>query len=150
LDEGGDVGSFFFVNLKAGAAQCSTMEQFHAIELHIGDLYNIHLADNAIYNINDADNATPIHFGHFEVYNPETKRADISFSTLEGISLHSSVGPISEEEFEEVRHKFDRDDIREAFSNFFHDPSEVTLEFKSVWFFNSKCAGWKLGPFGDA
>jgi hypothetical protein len=91
LDEGGDVGSFFFVNLKAGGAQCSTMEQFHAIELHVGDLYNTYLSDHASptriqafgenFVRNFADNATPIHFGHFEVYNPETRRADISFST---------------------------------------------------------------------
>jgi hypothetical protein len=94
LDEDGHpiLEGYWHLDLKAGTAQCSSMEQFRAIELHIGDLHKIVLAANTPSN----------KYGYFNFYDPETRRADISLATFKGVCLFASIGPISQETFEEV------------------------------------------------
>jgi hypothetical protein len=139
LDEDGHciLEGYWHLDLKAGTAQCSSMEQFRAIELHIGDLHKVVLASNAPSQ----------NFGYFNFYDPETRRADISFAAFKGVCLFASIGPISQESFEAVPEEYDQLEIMEVFSNLLKDSGDVTLEFECIQFYNDVWAGWNVGPF---
>jgi hypothetical protein len=113
------------------------MEQFRAIELHIGDLHKVVLASNAPGQ----------NFGYFNFYDPETRRADVSFAAFKGVCLFASIGPISQESFEAVPEEYDQLEIMEVFSNLLNDSGDVTLEFECIQFYNDVWAGWNVGPF---
>ena len=140
LDEDGHLilEGYWHLDLKAGTAQCSSMEQFRAIELHIGDLHKVVLASNAPNQ----------NYGYFNFYDPDTRRADISFATFKGVCLFASIGPISQESFEAIPEEYDQLEIMEVFSNLLNDPgNNVTLEFECIQFYNDVWAGWNVGPF---
>jgi hypothetical protein len=139
LDEDGHTiqQGYWHLDLKAGTFQCSSMEQFRAIELHIGDLHKVVLASNAPGQ----------DYGYFNFYDSETRRADISFATFKGVCLFASIGPISQEKFEEVPEEYDQFEIMDVFSNLLSETGDVTLEFECIQFYNDVWAGWNVGPF---
>jgi hypothetical protein len=61
-------GRTWHVNLKAGAVQCSSRESFRVIKLQIGDLHT---------RPGVASDAPDQKLGSFNIYDPETSRADI-------------------------------------------------------------------------
>jgi hypothetical protein len=140
LDEDGHpiLQGYWHLDLKAGTARCSSMEQFRAIELHIGDLHKIVLASNAPGQ----------NYGNFNCYDPETRRADISIATFKGVCLFASVGPISKETFEEMPEEYDQLEIMDVFYSLLNDPGKVTLEFECIQFYNNVWDGWNVGLFG--
>jgi hypothetical protein len=123
LDEDGHalLHGYWHIYLKPGTTRCSSMEQFRAIELHIGDLHKVVLASNA----------PDENYGYFNVYEPETRRADISVGTFKGVCLFASIGPISQEDFEEVPEKYDHLEIMDVFSSLLNGPGDVTLDATS-------------------
>jgi hypothetical protein len=139
LDEDGHpiLHGYWHLDLKAGTARCTSMEQFRAIELHIGDLHKVVLASNAPGQ----------NYGYFNFYDPETRRADISFATVKGVCLFASIGPISLETFDDLPEEYDQFEIMEVFSILLNDPGDVTLEFECIQFYNDVWAGWNVGPF---
>jgi hypothetical protein len=139
LDEDGQplLHGSWHIELKAGTARCSSMEQFRAIELHIGDLHKVVFASNA----------PDENYGYFNVYDSDTRRADISVGTFKGVCLFASIGPISQEKFEEVPEEYDQFEIMDVFSSLLDGPGDVTLEFHCIQFYNDVWAGWNVGPF---
>lgn len=86
-------------------------------------------------------------YGPFNFYDPETRRADISFAAFKGVSLFASIGPISQETFEEMPEDYDQLEIMDVFSNFLNALGDVTLEFECIQFYNDVWDGWNVGAF---
>jgi hypothetical protein len=127
---------YWQVDLKPRAIQCSSMEQFRAIEIRIGDLRKsvIEVA------------FTGERYGYFTHYDPETSQANLSF-TMGGASIFASIGPLSQEDFDALPYEYDQAEIFNVFSDVFKEgDATVTLEFKTFQFANNTYTGWNVRP----
>jgi hypothetical protein len=141
LDEDGhpreDEPTFWQVDLTPGAIQCSSMEQFRAIEIRIGDLRKSVLEPPS----------TDERYGYFTEYDPEFSEVDVTFC-MGGGSIFATIGPISQEEFDELPHEYDLAEIFDVFSNLFDGEggATVTLVFETIQFANNVRTGWNVHP----
>jgi hypothetical protein len=129
--------NFWLVDLKPRAIQCSSMEQFRAIEIRIGDLRKSTL--EFVF--------TDERYGYFTHFNPETSQATVSF-TMGGSSVFCTVGPLSQEDFDALPYEFDQAEIFDVFSDLFSREGDdrVTLVFKTIQFANNVFTGWNVRP----
>jgi hypothetical protein len=128
--------NFWQVDLKARAIQCSSMEQFRAIEIRIGDLRKSVL--EFVY--------TEERYGYFTHYDPETSLANLSF-TMGGASIFATLGPLSQEDFDALPYEYDQAEIFDVFSDVFKEgDAAVTLVFKTFQFANNVFTGWNVRP----
>jgi hypothetical protein len=126
---------FWQVGLKPRDIQCSSMEQFRAIEIRIGDLRKSVLECGF----------TGERFGYFTHYNPEISQANLSF-TMGGASLFASIGPISQENFDALPYEYDQAEIFDVFSDVFNLEGTVRLVFETFQFANNVYTGWNVRP----
>jgi hypothetical protein len=125
------------IDLQPRAIQCSSMEQFRAIEIRIGDLRKSVL-----------ESVVPDQrFGYFRRYDPETSQANLSF-TMGGASIFATLGPLSQEDFDARPYEYDQAEIFDVFSDVFNKEREpaVTLVFKTFQFANNLYTGWDVRP----
>jgi hypothetical protein len=126
---------YWQVDLTPRAIQCSSMEQFRAIEIRIGDLRKTGLE----YAFEDQG------YGYFTHYDPESSEADITFS-MGGGSIFAIIGPISQEDFDALPHEYDQAEIFDVFSDVFSEEGEVTVVFETIQFVNNLHGGWSVHP----
>jgi hypothetical protein len=128
---------FWQVDLKPRAIQCSSMEQFRAIKIRIGDLRK---------SVLEID-FTGERYGYINHYDPETSQADLGF-TMGGASIFATIGPISQEVFDALPYEYDQAEIFDVFSDVFNKEGEVTvtLVFKTFQFANNVYTGWNVRP----
>jgi hypothetical protein len=133
--EGSD--GFWQIDLKPRDIQCSSMEQFLAIEIRIGDLRK------SVLECVIPDKL----YGYFTRYDPETSQATLSF-TLGGASVFATIGPLSQEDFDALPYEYDQFEIFDVFSAVFKGEGEaaVTLVFKTFQFANNSYTGWNVRP----
>jgi hypothetical protein len=132
-----DFTSYWQVALTPGTTQCSTMAQFRAIEIRIGDLRKSVLEP---YSEDER-------YGCFNHYDPETSQANVMFS-FGGGSVFGTVGPISQEDFDALPQYYDQADIFDVFSDLFsrEGGATVTLVFDTIQFANNVHTGWNVQP----
>jgi hypothetical protein len=141
LDDDGhfheDSADYWQVDLTPGAIQCSSMEQFRAIEIRIGDLCKSVL-ESPFANRK---------YGRFNNYDPDYRKVDISVSFGGGI-IFGTIGPISQEDFDALPFEYDQFVIFDVFSGLFdgEDGATVTLVFEIIQFANSTYTGWNVRP----
>jgi hypothetical protein len=84
LDEDGHciLEGYWHLDLKAGTAQCSSMEHFRAIELHIGDLHKVVLASNVPVKISATLTSTTLSIVHSLYFVFQKERHGHCFSVL--------------------------------------------------------------------
>jgi hypothetical protein len=133
--EGDTEQVYWQVDLTPRAIQCSSMEQFRAIEIRIGDLRKSGLE----CVITDQG------YGYFTHYDPDISEAAITFS-LGGGSIFATIGPISQEDFDAMPHEYDQSEIFDVFSDVFSEEGEVTVVFETIQFANNLYTGWNVHP----
>jgi hypothetical protein len=129
---------FWQIDLKPiRAIQCSSMEQFRAIEIRIGDLRK-----SVLESVGPDQR-----YGYFRHYDPETRQANLSF-TIGGASIFATIGPLSQEDFDARPYEYDQAEIFDVFSDVFNKEGEaaVTLVFKTFQFANNLYTGWNVRP----
>eukprot|EP00978_Attheya_sp_CCMP212_P031276 scaffold117602_cov51-Attheya_sp.AAC.1 len=129
--------SFWQIDLKPRAIQCSSMEQFRAIEIRIGDLRK------SVLECEIPDQR----YGYFRHYDPETSQANLTFA-MGGTSLFATIGPLSQEDIDALPYEYDQAEIFDVFSDVFNKEGEaaVTLVFTTFQFANNLYTGWNVGP----
>jgi hypothetical protein len=127
---------FWRVNLTPGAIQCSSMEQFRAIEIRIGDLRRSVL-----------ESRPDREYGSFDNYDPDYREVVLSFG-FGGGSLFGTIGPISQEDFDALPQEYDQAEIFDVFSDLFNGEGgvTVTLLFETIQFANNVRTGWNVRP----
>jgi hypothetical protein len=128
---------FWQIDLKPRAIQCSSMEQFRAIEIRIGDLRK------SVLGCEIPDQR----WGYFTRYDPETCQAYLSF-TIDGASMFATIGPLSQEDFDALPYEYDQAEVFDVFSDVFNKEGEaaVTLVFTTFQFANNLYTGWNVRP----
>jgi hypothetical protein len=122
-------GRFWQIDLKPRAIQCSSMEQFRAIEIRIGDLRK------PVLECVIPDQ----HYGYFTRYEPDTSQANLSF-TMGGSSIFATIGPLYQEDYDALPYEYDQGEIFDVFSDVFNKEGEAavsTLVFKTFQFANN-------------
>jgi hypothetical protein len=118
--EGLGFEGFWQVDLTQGNALCSTMEQFCAIQIHIGNIHNVAL----VPDVPDEE----YNCSTFRDIGSETsRRGDIKFDAP-GLSIFSTFRPVSREEFDALSGDYDQ------FADVFNDEGDVSLRFGQVEF----------------
>ena len=139
-----DSERFWQIDLKPRAIQCSSMEQFRAIKIRIGDLRKSVLE----CQVPDQRWGFPDQrWGYFTRYDPETGQANLSFN-VGGASIFATIGPLSQEDFDELPYEYDQAEIFDVFSDVFNKEGDavVTLVFTTFQFANNLYTGWDVRP----
>jgi hypothetical protein len=142
LDDDGHLrpesADYWQVELTPGTIDCSSMEQFRAIEIRIGDLRKSVLEPPS----------TDERYGYFTDYDPEIGEAYITFG-FGGGSLFAAIGPISQEDFDALPDEYDLAEIFDVFSDVFNQGihgATVRLVFETIQFANNTYTGWNVRP----
>jgi hypothetical protein len=132
-----DSTDYWQVDLMPGTTQCSSMEQFRAIEIRIGDLRKSVLEPNSEHD----------EYGYFNHYDPDYSEAEISFG-FGGGSIFGTIGPLSQEDFDALPREYDQAEIFDVFADLFsrEGGATVTLVFETIQFANNLYTGWNVRP----
>mgnify|MGYP000243783234 CR=1 FL=1 len=128
-----DSADYWQVDLTPGTIHCSSMEQFRAIEIRIGDLRKSVLEPNSA----DRD------YGYFTHYDPDYSEVGITFG-FGGGSIFGTIGPLSQEDSDALPDEYDQAEIFDMFSDLFsrEDGATLTLVFETIQFANNVQTGW--------